>query len=375
MPVIQNRKLRVLHNKIDHFVFIPAYAGVGLSNKGANLMHSSSSRTSLVSAITRIAPVAFFATFALGAVAQQPSAAVRPTLDLSHPALSLEASLKGPLDLASREADSTSSSSSSLNFDLPADPSSPGSDLQPPPRRRRYGRPNYSDKYRNADGSNRFAFVAGGGVTLPVGSASSDFLNTGYRFEAGAGVNMSKKLGVLFQFDYDHFGIPGNVLANQETLYTVVSQDTTGAFQGLGGSTHIWSLTLNPTFNLYQGDSLGVYAVVGGGFYHKVTNFTVPSVGQYCDYYGYCYQYQTNQSIDRYTSNSPGATGGLGVTYKFSRWSNERLFAEARYVHTFNQARLGDPSFTRSGTGIVNNFYPPNSNETSYIPITVGIRF
>ena len=342
-------------------------------------MHSSFLRTSLVSGLARVATVAVLSSCAAGVYAQQTAPATSsPTLDLSHPALSLEAALKAPIALSSDKS-SSSSSSSSFAADpaagLPADPGSPSSDLQPPPRQRRYGRPNYSDRYRNADGSNRFAFVAGGGFNVPIGSASSDYLNTGWRFEGGVGVNMSKKLGILAQFDYDHFGIPGGVLANQEALYTNVSGDTTGAFTGLGGSTHIWSFTLNPTFNFYQSDSWGAYAVAGGGFYHKVTNFTVPSVGTYCDYFGYCYQYQTNQVIDHYTSNAPGVTGGVGLTYKFSRWSNERLFAEARYVHTFNQARLGDATVTGAPTGTPYNLYPPNSNETSFIPITFGIRF
>ena len=125
-----------------------------------------------------------------------------------------------------------------------------------------------------------------------------NYLNTGYAVPGWrSAVNFSKTArSCSFQFDYDHFGIPGGVLANQEALYTNVSGDTTGAFTGLGGSTHIWSFTLNPTFNFYQSDSWGAYAVAGGGFYHKVTNFTVPSVGTYCDYFGYCYQYQTTRS-------------------------------------------------------------------------------
>ncbi len=335
-------------------------------------MHSFS-RTSLLFGLVRVAALAAFTSCVVGASAQQSSvASSSTTLDLSHPSLSLEASLRSPLALAG--AGDASSSSSSLTADIPADPSA-SSDLQPPPRRRRYGRPNYSDKYRNADGSNRLAFVAGGGFNLPVGNASSNYLNVGYRFEAGAGINMSKKLGVLFQFDYDRFGIPGNVLANQANLYNSLDPTQGNPFTGLGGNAHIWSFTLNPTFNIYQGDTVGAYAVVGGGFYHKVTNFTVPATGQYCDPYYGCYQYQTDQVVDKYTSNAPGVTGGIGLTYKFSRWSNERLFAEARYVHTFNQARLADPAFTGAPTGSLNNFYPPNSNETSYIPITFGIRF
>jgi len=338
-------------------------------------MYSSLPRTSFLSGIAHVAAIAFLTSCAASVYAQQPAAAAAsPTLDLSHPSLSLEAALRSPSSLGPA-SEFSSSSSSSVTADLPADPGAGGSAPQPPPRRRRYGRPNYSDKYRNADGSNRLALVVGGGFTIPSGSDSSDYLKTGYRFEGGAGLNLSRKLGVLFQFDYDHFGIPDSVIRNQESLYTVVTGDTTGSFQNLGGNAHIWSFTLNPTFNLYQGEKFGAYGVVGGGFYHKVTNFTVPNLQTVQDAFGNIYQYQANQNIDHYTSNAPGVTGGIGLTYKFSRWSNERLFAEARFVHTFNQARLGDPIVTGASTGTPNNLYPPNSNETSYIPITFGFRF
>ena len=339
-------------------------------------MNSSSFRTSPISSTVRIAAVAFLASCAVAVVAQQPaSPGTLTTLDLSHPAMNLEAALKSPIGIA--PADSEYSSSSSVIAELPADPAA-SSDLQPPPRRRRYGRPNYSDKYRNADGSNRLAFNVGGGFNVPVGSASTNYLNTGWRFQGGIGVNTSKKFGAMFQFDYDHFGIPGNVLSNQANLYNTLSKENGGTgmeYDGLGGNAHIWSFTLNPTFNFYQSDSVGAYAVVGGGFYHKVTNFTIPVTVQGYDYYGFPVQYTANQIVDHYFSNAPGVNGGIGLTYKFSRWSNERLFAEARYVHTFNQARLGDPSVTGASAGQTNNFYPPNSNETSYIPITFGIRF
>ena len=108
-------------------------------------------------------------------------------------------------------------------------------------------------------------------------------------------------------------------------------------FSGLDGNAHIWSFSLNPTLNFYQGDKLGAYAVVGGGFYHKVTDFTLPQLGEGYSYYYGPYEYTYNQNIDTYTSNAPGVTGGIGVTYKFSRFANQRFFAEARYVHTFNQ--------------------------------------
>lgn len=320
-----------------------------------------------------------------GAVKVAAATSVLPVTQ-NHPMLNLDldAALHAPTSGGEMDGSSSSSSSEATApgelLALGAAPASlvAGADgsLQPPPyRRRRYGAPRYSDKMHNADGSNKLAFVAGGGFNVPVGSASSDYLKLSWRFEGGVGYNLSRKLAVIAQFDWDNFGLPGSVLANQESLYTNITGDTSGSFVGLDGHTHVWSFTLNPTLNFYQSDTLGAYAVVGGGFYHKVTNFTVPSVGTYCDYYGYCYQYQANQTIDKYTSNAPGVTGGVGVTYKFSRFANEKFFAEARYVHTFNQARAGDATVTLAGTGTPYNLYPPNSNETSYIPITLGIRF
>ena len=299
--------------------------------------------------------------------------------------LDLQAALHAPLDLLQPEEISSSSSSSDAALDhaastdrlnLVMDPAGDGS-LQPPPRRRRYGRPNYNDRFHNADGSNRIAFVAGGGFNVPVGSATSNYLNLGYRFEVGGGINFSKKFGVLAQFDYDHFGIPRSILNNQQALYSELdpTDAANGSFQGLDGNSHIWSFTLNPTFNFYQGEKYGAYAVVGGGFYHKVTNFTLPTTGAEEDAFGDVFEFTTNQNFDSYVSNAPGLTGGIGFTYKFSRFANQSFFAEGRYVHTFNSARLGDPTVTGASSGTANNFYPPNSNETSYIPITVGIRF
>ena len=251
--------------------------------------------------------------------------------------------------------------------------------FQPPPRRR-YGRPRYSDSHTNPDGSNKFAFMAGIGATPTVGNTHK-YETPSWGFQAGVGRNFSQSVGVMLQFDYDHFGLQGSTLTNQQNLY---NYGCTAAVQcspisGLDGNNHVWSFTLDPTFSLVGQGSLGAYAVVGAGFYHKVTNFTVPAVGTYCDYFYGCYQYQANQTIDHYTSNAAGVNGGVGLTYKFSKFSNQRFYIEARYVVIFNKQRVGLTAFNvgtpfgQSYTG--NNFYPANSNRTTYIPIKVGIRF
>jgi hypothetical protein len=248
--------------------------------------------------------------------------------------------------------------------------------FQPPPRRR-YGRPRYSDSHTNPDGSNKFAFMAGIGGAMPVGNTHK-YETPSWSFQAGVGRNFSQSVGVMLQFDYDHFGLQGSTIQNQQNLYNYgvpASQQLTG----LDGNNHVWSFTVDPTFSLVGQGSIGAYAVVGAGYYHKVTNFTVPSVGTYCDYFYGCYQYQANQVIDHYTSNAAGVNGGVGLTFKFSRFSNQRFYVEGRYVVVFNKQRVGltafnvNTPFGQSYNGY--NFYPANSNRTTYVPIKVGIRF
>lgn len=338
-------------------------------------------RTNRFAAVGRIAAAALFvASSAISAAAQQAATTAGPAK------LDLQAALKAPFELPRLDSSSASdsmgySSSAGAAETASAESFSFNSSeaAQPPPRRRRYGRPNYNDRWHNQDGSGKLAVNVGVGLNIPVGSDSTNFLKTSYRFQAGVGYNLSRKFGIMLQFDWDNFGLPANLITSQRNLYQnagfVYSDGSQVDFTGMDGHTRIWSFTLNPTFNFYQGDKMGAYVVAGGGFYHKTTNFTLPQTGTgYDPYYGY-YQFQSNQSFDAYTSNSPGVNGGIGVTYKFSRFANERFFAEAKYVHTFNSARIGDPQITGNPAGVFNNLYPPNSNETSYIPITFGVRW
>jgi hypothetical protein len=293
--------------------------------------------------------------------AQQPASTTSPAIKTQGNVL-LAAAESPALNLFSGSAYSSSSSEDSISAlsDARLNLSSAAMAAAQPPPRRRYGRPNYADSHTNPDGSSKYAFMAGGGASIPV-QDTANYLSTSYAFQVGAGRNFNKNLGVLFQFDYDHFGFQASTLNNQSNLY--YGQNASSI--GLDGTSHIWSFTLDPTFTFYGSDKTGAYVVGGVGFYHKVADFTVPSTGQYCDYYYGCYQYQANQVIDDYTSNAFGLNGGVGLTYKPSRFASERLYLEARYVWMDNSPRAA--SFT--------NLYPPNANQTYYIPVTVGLRF
>lgn len=244
-------------------------------------------------------------------------------------------------------------------------------DASQPPPRRRYGRPRYNDSSHNADGSNKYAFLAGVGLTQPVGN-TYHYLTPSYSFQVGAGRNFNKNFSTFLQFDWDSFGFNGRTISQQTAIYSYLFQDAIP----VDGNSHVWSFTLDPTYNIYAHEGLGAYVVGGVGFYHKVATFTTPELVQGYDYYGFLEQYEANATIDHYSSNAIGVNGGFGLTFKPSRFANEKFYAEARYVFINNPQRTGYNSTNYTSAGATaTNFFPANSNRTTYIPIKFGIRF
>jgi hypothetical protein len=365
--VIHSGFVCVLHNKDAKFGLNCDKQHVPLREPHTmQMIHPKFSRAGRAAALTLFAAATSF-----GLHAQQAAPATP-----AYPALNLQATLKTPVNFFDTDTTSSSSSSSVSSdaaTDATATESFPLSDsLQPPPRRR-YGRPRYTDSTHNPDGSNKYTFLAGGGFTLPTGGTHND-LKTNYNFQVGGGRNFNKNLALVAQFDWANFGIQTNTLNNLLATYNslgAVDQNGDPLTQ-LGGSSHLWSLTLNPTYNFSGGEKSGAYVVAGIGFYHKTANFTVPAVGEYFDPYYGLIEYQANESIDKYTSNAFGVNAGVGFTYKLSRFANQRLYAEARYVFVDNQPK---PYSVGSATSSYFNVFPQNSARTTYIPITFGIRF
>jgi hypothetical protein len=256
----------------------------------------------------------------------------------------------------------------------------------------RSGAPRYRGGNSNADGSNRWIFFGGAGLSSPAGGTTSSNFTANYSFQGGAGRQFSKKFAVPIQFDYNRFGMSSTALTNEEQVYNTMANQYNAAHPGcagtpagcatppnpLDGNMHVWSFTVDPTETFSQGDSLGIYAVEGVGFYHKVSNFLTPQTGVYFDPFYGPIQYTANQVIDHYTSNAVGFNGGLGLTYKFSRFSNERFYAEVRYVFVDNPLRNGITVANMNSSPnnyLVANDFPANSLHTAYLPINVGIRF
>jgi len=320
--------------------------------------------TRLSSLLGRTAAAVFLAAAGTVGLYAQQSAGVAPSL----PAIDLKASLAAPLNLSVPDEIGYSSSVGSVET-ANAELFNLSSSADQPPPRRRYGRPNYNDSRTNADGSPKYDFYGGGGFGVPTGG-THNYLTTGWGIQVGGGRNFNKKFALNLGFDFDHFGFQTATLNNQLAIYN--NSVLAANFSQLGGNTHIWSFTLNPTYTFYNSDSTGAYVVAGVGFYHKVANFTTPTVGEFLSPFFGLVEEEVNQTIDSYTSNAPGFSLGIGGTYKFSRFANQRFYAEARYVFIDNQSRsfsFGDAN----GNGF--NVFPQNSAKTTYIPVKFGIRF
>jgi hypothetical protein len=342
-----------------------------------------STSSSLYPLVCRSLALAAFAGAGLAAAAAQTadgSAAAQTGSKAPVPALQtqvLSAPLSSPGSLFS---DSSSASSDVYSPELTAQTQlaslekslgMPGANAMQYGQRRRYGAPRYRGGNTNPDGSEKYTGYAAVGASIPV-SGTSDYYSTSYGLQVGAGRNFDRHFGVNVEFDYDKLGVTGNTINNQSFRYFGDASNP----NGLDANAHIWSFSLQPTYQIYSGQGLGAYLTGGVGFYHKVTNFTLPQQQLYCDYVFGCYPITANANVDHYTSNAPGFDGGIGLTYKFSRFSNERLFAEARYVYVNNQYRPGATDVTAAnGSYTGTNFFPENSNTTSYFPVKFGIRF
>jgi hypothetical protein len=336
------------------------------------LIDSSSFRPS--SFVCRTLAVALFASAPALALHAQQADNNAPRLAAPSTKLDLTSLNVSSLDLAEADGVSYSSSSAPLaNTDTATldFKGLPEEATQPPPRRR-YGRPRYNDSSHNPDGSNKYTFIGGVGVDVLSGNTHK-YYTPSYDVQVGGGRNFNKHFAVLLQFDYDHLGLQGSTLANQQNLYNY-GVAPGNQVTGLDGNAHVWSFTVDPTYTFYSGDTLGAYVVGGVGFFHKVTNFTLPEAAC-ADYY--CeFEYEVDENVDHYTSNAPGFDGGFGFTYKPSRFAGERFYAEARYVYMDNSQRQGY-TINNVATTTYNgyNAFPANSNRTTYIPIKLGLRF
>lgn len=200
--------------------------------------------------------------------------------------------------------------------------------------------------------SRKLAFEVGGGFNAPIGNDTSSnnggpFLTWGGNFTVGGGLHFNKYLSLLAEYQFIGDKLPGSMIAEIGTP---------------GGNAHIWSFTLAPVVDLFPKRTNSIYVTGGGGFYRKVTSFTIPVDVEYCDYY-WCDVYSENETVYHFSSNQGGANLGFGLTHKIGGADSKmKLFAEARYLF-LNTPKLSAETF------------PYTVGTTGLVPVTLGLRW
>jgi len=183
----------------------------------------------------------------------------------------------------------------------------------------------------------RFAVSAGAGFTTPVGRTGRN-LDYGWNVAGGAGVNIIPWVGVMLDVGYTSMGVNNTALTNLGYA---------------GGNLKVFSATLNPIVHITPHNHFDVYLTGGGGLYHRVQDFTQPTVVTgtvFNPFFGFFpVAFPAQRIVASYSVNRPGIDVGMGVAFG-SKWHG-KFFAEARYNRIF----IG-------------------SYHTDYVPVTIGFR-
>jgi hypothetical protein len=209
----------------------------------------------------------------------------------------------------------------------------------------------HTNSWYNADSSPKLAMEFGGGYSASAGS-SRQAQDDGWNYLMGGGYNFNRRLSLLAEYGFNHFRAPQSEV---DALFG--AQPTGPGTSQVVGDTHLWKLTLDPSYRYHQTEHLGLYVVAGGGFFRKLQIFRTE--------YNACINSCGPPTSDllRASNNAGGIEGGAGASWRPGTYSNARLFAEVRYVWVDNKPGLND------------QFYAPADGATHYLPITAGLRW
>ena len=142
----------------------------------------------------------------------------------------------------------------------------------------------------------------GAGFTAPV-NVSANHLDMGWNVQGGIGYNFNPTVGLKLQVDYNSMGIKSGILNNIGVP---------------GGNVNIFSATADPIVHLTPHSRFDVYAIGGGGLYHRTQEFTSPTVQTFTGFdpfYGFFYPVGAPATavLASYTVNKPGINAGMGI--------------------------------------------------------------
>jgi opacity protein-like surface antigen len=188
-----------------------------------------------------------------------------------------------------------------------------------------------------------WTFNAGGGASLTNGTTRTFVRGGGGVAAAGVARNYSKYFGFRLDFQFDNLPLRNSALA---------------LAQAPGATSHVYSVMLDPIFNIQATKSWGGYLLAGPSYFHRSgkldSSTAIP--GSACDtfftWWGTCFaaSLPLNGKFLSASQNEFGENFGGGITRKIR--PNMDVYVEFRYLHG-----------KRSGI------------TTDLRPITVGVRW
>jgi hypothetical protein len=211
------------------------------------------------------------------------------------------------------------------------------------------GNPSYNQKPRyTGEGWGKHLVLEGGAGVTPAGDGTQNYANTGWNVLLGGGIKFNDRLSLLAEWNFNRMGVPQSLAIE--------------AAQVPYGNEHIWTVDLNPKFDLIHGDRKGVYVIGGGGFSRALTSFTYPVYVPCWWGYGYGYGYgggcTGNVTVAHTSTNQGNIDIGMGAEWRVSPYERGKIFLEARYLKLFSP----------------NSILPPGGDAT-LVPITFGYRW
>jgi len=210
----------------------------------------------------------------------------------------------------------------------------PGQETEPIPGRKPPRPPDY----------HKWTFSVGGGANLPRGTTQTFVKGGGGTAVAGAGRNFNRVLGVNIDFMWNNLPLRNSALS---------------LAQAPGAKTNLYSLSLDPVFNIPVTKHYSGFITTGLGFYHRsgeldsTTVVTGSPCNPFFQWWGSCVVngIPPNRNVRSSTENALGENFGFGLTYKL-RPMGPRLYFEFAFHHA-------------SHNGIT----------TDVRPVTVGLRW
>ncbi len=196
-------------------------------------------------------------------------------------------------------------------------------------------------RYTGTGWGDHLILEGGAGVT-PAAGGTQDYANTGWNVMLGAGYKFNDRLSLLAEWNFNRMGVPHSLAFEQA--------------QVPDGNEHIWTIDLNPKFNVIQRGRTDGYVIGGGGFSRALTSFTYPvyvPCGWY--FYGGCVG---DVTVAQTSTNQGNVDIGVGGEWRVSPYDRGKIFLEARYQKLFSPKSA----------------LPPGQ-DAAFVPVTLGYRW